>query len=149
MPLLIENTEESIEDLVMNASHLSVLQNYTFGNVSRIDEMSVSTENATILANSLKNTNSSATDVVNNLQVNLDSLFDQSLSQNITAVELLLERLDHRLLYYNITALYQELQNMVVTQEAARKNFEVTLLALKEQIDYLEHVNSLLPEDCS
>ena len=148
MPLLIENTEESIEDLVMNASHLSVLQNYTFGNVSRIDEMSASTENATILANSLKNTNSSTTDVVNNLQVDLDTLFDQSLSQNITAVELLLERLDHRL-SYNVTALYQELRNMVATQEAARRKFEVTLLALQEQIDYLEHINSLLPEDCT
>ena len=148
MPLLIDNTEESIEHLITNASHLSVLQNYTFGNVSRIDEISTSTENATILGNSLKNTSLSTMDIVSSLQMNLDTLLDQTLSQNITAIKLFLDNLDDHL-SYNATALYQELQNMVVQQEEARTNFEATLLVLQKQIDYLEHINSLLPADCT
>lgn len=148
MPLLIDNTEESIEHLITNASHLSVLQNYTFGNVSRIDEISTSTENATILGNSLKNTSLSTMDIVSSLQMNLDTLLDQTLSQNITAIKLFLDNLDDHL-SYNATALYQELQNMVAQQEEARTNFEATLLVLQKQIDYLEHINSLLPADCT
>lgn len=148
MPLLIDNTEESIEHLITNASHLSVLQNYTFGNVSRIDEISTSTENATILGNSLKNTSLSTMDIVSSLQMNLDTLLDQTLSQNITAIKLFLDDLDDHL-SYNATALYQELQNMVAQQEEARTNFEATLLVLQKQIDYLEHINSLLPADCT
>jgi hypothetical protein len=145
---LIENTEENIDDLVLNASHLSVLQNYTFSNVSRVDEISAATENATILTYSLKNANSSTTDIISNLQMNLDTLLDQTLSQNITAIELLLQNLDDHL-SYNATALYQQFQNMVTTQAAARKNLEATLLALQKQTNYLEHVNSLLPEGCT
>lgn len=148
MPLLIDNAEESIEHLITNASHLSVLQNYTFGNVSRIDEISTSTENATILGNSLKNTSLSTMDIVSSLQMNLDTLLDQTLSQNITAIKLFLDDLDDHL-SYNATALYQELQNMVAQQEEARTNFEATLLVLQKQIDYLEHINSLLPADCT
>ena len=148
MPLLIDNTEESIEHLITNASHLSVLQNYTFGNVSRIDKISTSTENATILGNSLKNTSLNTMDIVSSLQMNLDTLLDQTLSQNITAIKLFLDDLDDHL-SYNATALYQELQNMVVQQEEARTNFEATLLVLQKQIDYLEHINSLLPADCT
>ena len=148
MPLLIDNTEESIEHLITNASHLSVLQNYTFGNVSRIDKISTSTENATILGNSLKNTSLNTMDIVSSLQMNLDTLLDQTLSQNITAIKLFLDDLDDHL-SYNATALYQELQNMVAQQEEARTNFEATLLVLQKQIDYLEHINSLLPADCT
>lgn len=148
MPLLIDNTEESIEHLITNASHLSVLQNYTFGNVSRIDEISTSTENATILGNSLKNTSLSTMDIVSSLEMNLDTLLDQTLSQNTTAIKLFLDDLDDHL-SYNATALYQELPNMVAQQEEARTNFEATLLVLQKQIDYLEHINSLLPADCT
>lgn len=140
--------EESIEELIMNASQVSVLQDYIISNVSRIEQISESTENATTLGNSLKDTNSSTTDVIKNLQVNLDALLDQTLSQNLTAIKQLLEHLDDRL-SYNATAMYQQLQNMVATQESVRNDFEVTLLALQEQINYLEHVNSLLPEDCT
>ena len=132
----------------MNASQASVLQNYVISNVSRIDQINSSMENTTTLGNSLKNTNSSTTDVVKNLQVNLDTLLDQTLSQNLTVIELLLEHLDDSL-SYNATAMYQQLQNMVATQESVRNDFEATLLTLQEQIDYLEHVNSLLPEDCT
>ena len=131
----------------MNASHVSVLQNYVISNFSRIDQINSSIENGTILSNSLKNINSSTTDVVKNLQVNLDTL--QTQLQNITAIELLLERLDHSLSKYNTTTLYQELQNMLATQESARQNLEITLLTLQEQINYLEHLHSLLPEDCT
>lgn len=110
------------------------------------DEIIASTEEATILANSLK-TNSSTADV-SNLQINLDTLLEQMQSQNTTAIERLLEHLHDRL-SYNATALYRELQGRVATQEAARREFEVTVLALQKQIDYLEHVNSLLPVDCT
>ena len=146
MPPLVESIEEGIEDLSTNALHLSVLQNYTFSNVSMTDEIIASTEEATILANSLK-TNSSTADV-SNLQINLDTLLEQMQSQNTTAIERLLEHLHDRL-SYNATALYRELQGRVATQEAARREFEVTVLALQKQIDYLEHVNSLLPVDCT
>ena len=80
--------------------------------------------------------------------MNLDTLLDQTLSQNITAIKLFLDDLDDHL-SYNATALYQELQNMVAQQEEARTNFEATLLVLQKQIDYLEHINSLLPADCT
>ena len=148
LPLFVENTEENIDDLFLNSSYLSVLQNYTFSNVSRIDEIHAATENATILANSLKNANSSTTDIVNNLRMNLDTLLDQTRSQNITAIELLLQNLGDRL-SYNATILYQELQNMVTMQAEARSNLEATLLELQQQTDYLERVNSLLPEGCT
>lgn len=148
MPLLVENTEENIDDLFLNSSYLSVLQNYTFSNVSRIDETHAATDNATILANSLKNANSSTTDIVNNLRMNLDTLLDQTRSQNITAIELLLQNLGDRL-SYNATILYQELQNMVTMQAEARSNLEATLLELQQQTDYLERVNSLIPEGCT
>ena len=148
MPLLVENTEENIDYLFLNSSHLSVLQNYTFSNVSRVDEIHAATENGTILANSLKNANSSTTDIVNNLRMNLDTLLDQTRSQNITVIEPLLQNLgDH--LSYNATVLYQELQNMVTMQAEARSNLEATLLEFQQQTDYLEHVISLLPEGCT
>lgn len=148
MPLLVENTEENIDDLILNSSHLSVLQNYTFSNVSRVDEIRAATENATILANSLKHANSSTTDIVNNLRMNLDTLLDQTLSQNITAIELLLQNLGDPL-SYNVTVLYQELQNMVTMQAETRSNLEATLVELQQQTDYLEHINSLVPEGCT
>lgn len=115
----------------------------------RIDQAEMSTENATILLYTLKSINSSATDMVGNLQNRLDAL--HSPLQNLTAIQSLIELLEEKLKMpeYNIPALYQELHDMLDSQVLLRQRLEASLQGLQEQVDYLEHINSMLPEDCT
>ena len=115
----------------------------------RIDQAEMSTENATILLNTLKSINSSATNMVGDLQNRLDAL--QSPLQNSTAIQSLIELLEEKLKMpeYNIPALYQELQDMLDSQVLVRQKLEASLQNLQEQVDYLEHINSLLPQNCA
>lgn len=131
----------------MNASHVSVLQNNLINYASRVlGQAELSVENTTILSDAVKDINSTAIEVVDDLQVNLNALRTQP--QNITAFQLLLTDLSQSLSEYSITTLYQEVQEMVVIQESLRQNLETALLRIQEQVHYLEYVNSLLPNDC-
>ena len=144
---LVERNEDSIEGLVMNASHVSELQNNLANYSSMIDEAEMSTEDGIALSTSLQKHNSTATERVKNLEADLSALY--TLTQNITAIQLFIERLDQTLSDYDILMLYQQLQNMLSDQETMRQSLETSLQSLQEQVLYLEHVNSLLPERCT
>ena len=143
---LVGRNEDSIEELVTNASRVSVLQNNLVNYSSRIDEADMSTGNATTLSLSVKELNSTASDHVMDLQVNLDLPY--ILSQNVTALQLLIEDLYETLSEHNIAVLYQELQNKLANQVTTRQTLETYLQSLQEQVYYLEYANTLLPKDC-
>ena len=115
----------------------------------RIDQAEMSTENATFLRNTLKSINSSSTNMVVSLRNRLDALY--SPLQNLTAIQSLIELLEEKLKMpeYSISELYQELRDMLDSQVSVRQGLEASLQRLQEQVDYLEHINSLLPEDCT
>ena len=146
---LVERNEDSLEELRVNSSHVYVLQGKLTEYSERIDQAEMSTENATILSVKLKIVNSSATNMVVNLTNRLDTL--HSPLQNLSAIQSLIELLEEKLEMpeYNITALYQELRDMLDSQVSVRQKLEASLQRLQEQVDYLEHINSLLPQDCT
>ena len=127
----------------MNASQVCVLYDDLVNISSRIDQTEVSEENAAVLSNSIKQHNSTLTLRVGSLRDVIDALYSEPL--NLTDLHLLLEHLDQE---NNVLALYQELQNMATDQRTTRQMLETSLQSLKEKVDYLEYVNSMLPEEC-
>lgn len=146
---LVERNKVSLEELRLNSSRVYVLQAKLDDYSERIDQAEMSAKNASILRDTLKSINSSATNMVENLKSRLDTL--RSPLRNITAIQSLIELLEEKLDMpeYNITILYQELQNMLDSQVSVRQRLETSLQRLQDQVDYLEHINSLLPQDCA
>ena len=147
--LLVERNEGSIEDLRTNASHVSLLEDKLANYSSRIDQAEMSTDNATILSVMLMDINSSTTSSVEELRAQLDAL--NTPSQNISTIQSFIELLEQKLEMprYDIPELYRDLHDMLANQELMRRNLEDSLQRLQEQVDYLEHVNSMLPQDCT
>ena len=143
LPLPSKVDEGNKVNIEMNASHICVLHDNLVNISSWIDQNEMSEENVANLSNSIQQNNLSVTNRIDSLNGIIDALNSEPL--NVTDIHLFLEHLDQET---DILALYQELQKMVTDQITVRQALESSLQSFEEKVDYLEYVNSMLPQEC-